>query len=265
MGTVPADPPDDDLPEDGSVDDEAPGGWPGAGVPLAGIPTVGGRTIGLPLTGRALLATPTIGDDRFARSVILLLEHDDTGALGVVLNAPGEAPVDLALPEWAGRVPSPAVVFTGGPVGTDRALGLIRLGPAWERRSGTGIGLGAGADGGPDGTSSGAVPEVPVEGPAGVIEVPGTAGTIGLVDLSRSPEELDGVPGAHEVRVFAGYAGWGAGQLDAELEVGAWWDATVGGDDVFTARPESLWSRVVARQDGARALFARCIGDPSLN
>lgn len=264
MGSVPADPPPDDLPEERS-DDEALGRSSGKGLPLAGIPTVGGRTSGRPLTGRALLATPTIGDDRFARAVILLLEHDGTGALGIVLNAPGEAPVDTALPEWAGRVRSPAVVFTGGPVGTDRALGLIRLGPAWERLAGGGRHPGDGAAGGPDGNRGGDDPEAPFEGPAGVIEVPGTAGTIGLVDLSRSPDELDGVAGAQEVRVFAGYAGWGAGQLDAELEVGAWWDAAVGGDDVFTMDPESLWAEVVARQGGARSLFARCTGDPSLN
>lgn len=184
------------------------------------------------------MATPTIGDERFANAVILMLEHDPSGALGLVLSTPGDVPVEAVLADWASRAASPAVVFSGGPVGTDRALGLVRLGADW---------VGGGDD------------------PDGVVEVPGTGATVGLVDLSVAPGDLDAVAGCGEVRVFAGYAGWGAGQLDAELAVGAWWEADIGPGDVFTPDPDALWERVVARQGGTRALFARFTGDPSLN
>jgi len=190
-----------------------------------------------PMTGRALVATPTIGDDRFAHSVILVLEHDAGGALGLVLTEAGDTPVDAVLGGWADRAAAPAVVFAGGPVGTDRALGLVRLEPGWSATPGSDA----------------------------IVAVPHTAGTVGLVDLSTPPGDLDAMVGVGTVRVFAGYAGWGAGQLDAELGVGAWWDATVGPEDVFTAEPDSLWQRVVARQGGTRSLFARFTGDPSLN
>lgn len=253
MGSVPAEPPDDNDPTPEPPGGDPPGRPADGGAPTAGIPTVGAPTSGLPLGGRALVATPTIGDDRFAHCVILVLEHDDSGALGVVLNAPGDTPVDLVVAPWAPRVGAPEVAFDGGPVGTDRALGLLRLDPL----------AAAGRD--PQRGDNTPRSDDAHVGPAGVITIPGTAGTIGLVDLSRSPDELDDVPGALEVRVFVGYAGWSAGQLDAELEVGAWWDASVTSDDVFSRHPEGLWERVVARQDGARSLFARFTGDPSLN
>jgi putative transcriptional regulator len=66
-------------------------------------------------------------------------------------------------------------------------------------------------------------------------------------------------------RVFAGHAGWGPGQLDAEVEADGWYvlDAVV--DDVFTSRPEGLWSQVLARQGGQLALVARMPVDPSVN
>lgn len=270
--TPPPSPPEEDPPEDATGGNEpsegpsasdgspgaqpAPGGAPtGEWRPSWGIPVDGPPRPTLPLAGRVLVATPTIGDDRFAHSVILMLEHDATGALGVVLNTPGDTPVAAVLSDWAARVGVPSVVFSGGPVGADRALGLVRLRPGWgggtRRRDDV-------DDGGPEHGGE-------QIGPAGIVEVPGTAGTVGLVDLSRPADELDVVAGVEEVRVFAGYAGWGAGQLDAELDVGAWWDAAASSDDVFTADPDSLWRRVVARQGGTRSLFARFTGDPSLN
>ena len=239
----PPTPPGEEPPEDG---------W----VPSWGIPGDEPPGRSLPLAGRVLVATPTIGDDRFAHTVILMLEHDATGALGVVLNTPGDTPVAAVLDDWAARVSGPPVVFSGGPVGVDRALGLVRLRPGW----------GGGVRRRDDLPDDGDIDDEGADvGPGGIVEVPGTAGTVGLVDLSRPASELDSVAGVEEVRVFAGYAGWGAGQLDAELEVGAWWDAAASSDDVFTAEPDSLWRRVVARQGGTRALFARFTGDPSLN
>jgi len=226
--------------------DESPEEW----RPTWGLPGDGRPTPQRPLAGRVLVATPTIGDQRFAHAVIFMLDHDESGALGLVLNAPGTRTVDEAVPQWASWVGAPELLFAGGPVNEDQALGLVRLGPGWEPPPGPGLPGGDGTVG---------------VGPAGIVGLLGTDGQIGLVDLSREADELIGVAGVEEIRVFAGYAGWGPGQLDAELEVGAWWDADADGDDVFTRDPAGLWERVVARQGGTRALFARFSGDPSLN
>jgi len=190
------------------------------------------------LGGLALLATPVIGDERFAQAVILIVNHDDEGALGLVLNEPGFLAVDETLPAWASRAGPPPLVFMGGPMSPDRALGLARL-----------------ADGTPAhsaGTAFTALPQWPHDDD-----------TVGLLDLSVDP---DSVPATvHSVRVFAGYAGWGPGQLESELSVGAWWTTSVGSDDVLGDDPAGLWARIVARQPGTRALFSRFPGNPSLN
>jgi putative transcriptional regulator len=68
-----------------------------------------------------------------------------------------------------------------------------------------------------------------------------------------------------EVRVFAGYAGWSPGQLEAEVEEGAWWVLEALPADAFTARPEQLWSQVLRRQGAPLAFAAGYPADPSLN
>lgn len=196
------------------------------------------------LTGHALLATPVIGDDRFARAVILLVEHNADGALGLVLNQPGITAVADAVPQWEPWAADPAVVFTGGPVATDRALGLGLLCP------------GAGAWPHPDAVFTALAHQWPATGSQ-------ASGTVGLIDLSADPDELGAVNPT--VRVYAGYAGWSAGQLEGELSVGAWWTTPVTTAEVFDDDPGTLWKRVVARQPGDRALFARFTGDPGLN
>jgi putative transcriptional regulator len=65
--------------------------------------------------------------------------------------------------------------------------------------------------------------------------------------------------------VFAGYAGWGSGQLDAEIEGGDWISHTALPEDVFTDVPEDLWGRVLTRKGGSYALLARMPLDPSVN
>ena len=190
------------------------------------------------LGGQALLATPVIGDERFAQAVILIVNHDHEGALGLVLNEPGFIAVDETLPVWADRVGPPGLVFMGGPMSPDRALGLARLD----------------VDTPPD-LVGGAFTALP--------GWPDDDDTVGLVDLSTDPANLP--PVVHSVRVFAGYAGWGPGQLESELSVGAWWTTAVRAADVLGDDPAGLWSRVVARQPGTRSLFSRFPSDPGLN
>ena len=184
--------------------------------------------------GQLVVATPSLLDPNFARTVVLLLQADEEdGALGLVLNRPSGTDVAEVLPDWAPLAGEPQVVFTGGPVQPNAA-----------------ICLGHGRPGGATPASYAVL-----EG------VPGTS--LGTVDLDAEPQEL--VPAVSEVRLFAGYAGWSAGQLEAEVEEGAWWvlDALPG--DVFSVAPEQLWATVLKRQGPPIAFAASYPEDPTLN
>ena len=180
------------------------------------------------LKGRLLVAAPVLGDQNFDRTVVLLLEHNDDGALGVVLNRPSALDVSDPLPEWSPYTRQPDVVFIGGPVSRSSVIALAHLdgdvpSSAWEQ----------------------------------------VLGPVGVVDLSRDPDVIGGSLGA--VRVFAGYAGWGPGQLEGEIGEGAWYVVAADPADVFTDSPEELWRAVLARQPGDLARVALVPMNPRLN
>ena len=176
-------------------------------------------------TGRLAVATPLLTDPNFARTVVLLLQSDDE----------------------------------------DGALGLVL-----NRPTGTGVAevLEAWAP------LAGALPVVftggPVQ-PTGVMvlaefEDPDDAalpidGELGFVALESDTEAI----AARRARAFAGHAGWGPGQLDAELEEEAWFVAAFEREDAFADEPEELWSRVLSRKGAHFALIARMPVDPSVN
>ncbi|MGW8886762.1 YqgE/AlgH family protein [Streptomyces sp. NPDC055749] len=180
------------------------------------------------LTGRLLVATPALADPNFDRAVVLLLDHDEEGSLGVVLNRPTPVGVGDILAPWAGLTGEPDVVFQGGPVSLDSALGVAVI---------------PGDD-----------------GPLGWRRV---HGAIGLVDLETPPELLAAALGS--LRIFAGYAGWGPGQLETELGDGAWYVVESEPGDVSSPRPEHLWRAVLRRQRSELAMIATYPDDPSLN
>ncbi|MEV4558997.1 YqgE/AlgH family protein [Kitasatospora sp. NPDC049285] len=183
------------------------------------------------LTGRLLVATPLLTDPNFARSVVLLLDHDPQGALGVVLNRPTPVDVSAVLDGWGQLTGQPAVVFQGGPVALDSALALAVV---------------PGEDDQP--------------GPLGWRRV---HGAIGLVDLEAPPEVLAGELGG--LRVFAGYAGWSPGQLEQEIAEGAWHPVDCEVGDVCCLDPDGLWRAVLRRQRGPLAMLATYPDDPTLN
>lgn len=178
--------------------------------------------------GRLLVATPRLLHPDFARAVVFLLDHDDEGALGVVINRPTELPLHAVLPAWSDAVVDPPMLFTGGPVETESALGVAvaaGLGPedAFKR----------------------------------------LVGDYGLVDLEAEPlHVLGGVVG---VRVFSGYAGWGSGQLEFEIQEGSWYVVEAEATDVLDPKPEHLWRTVLRRQPGDLAYLATLPEDPTLN
>ncbi len=184
------------------------------------------------LTGRLLVATPALADPNFDRAVVLLLDHDEEGSLGVVLNRPTPVGVGDILEAWAGLAGEPGVVFQGGPVSLDSALGVAVI---------------------PGGASA-------ERAPLGWRRV---HGAIGLVDLEAPPELLASALGS--LRIFAGYAGWGPGQLENELGEGAWYVVESEPGDVSSPAPEGLWREVLRRQRSELAMVATYPDDPSLN
>ena len=185
------------------------------------------------LAGSLLVATPALGDPHFDRTVVLVLDHDEDGALGVVINRPTPVPVDEVLPDWSAHVTGDAVLYAGGPVGTDSALAVAGL------------------------TASAAEADAD---PPGFRRV---TGPLGLVDLDTPPEILvDGLAG---LRVFAGYAGWGPGQLESEVAADAWFVVASRADDPFAVDAERLWRDVLRRQGGELAWVSTAPADPSMN
>lgn len=184
---------------------------------------------GMTLTGRLLVATPVLTDPNFARSVVLMLDHNEEGALGIVVNRPLEVDVSAVLPAWQPYATAPGRLFQGGPVALDSALGVVAV---------------PGDD----------------EEPVGVKRI---IGSLGLVDLDVPPEIIAG--GVAGLRIFAGYAGWGAGQLEEEIAQGAWYVVEAESRDAFTDTPQALWRQVLRRQRGDLAFVSTFPEDPSLN
>jgi putative transcriptional regulator len=175
------------------------------------------------------VASPTLVDPNFAQSVVLLLDHDGDGTLGVVLNRPSAITVASVLPDWAGSVDPPEVLFEGGPVSPDAAL---------------------------------AVALVPEAGPD-PIGFRCLFDRTGIIDLDTPTEVL--APAITRMRVFAGYSGWGGGQLEAEIDEGSWYVLDSTAHDVFDPDPAGLWRAVLRRQTGALAWVSTKPADPSLN
>jgi putative transcriptional regulator len=84
------------------------------------------RTYPESVRGRLLVATPDLADPNFSRTVVLMLEHGDEGALGVVLNRPIDLSVAEVLPDWVHLISAPACLFVGGPVAPTAVIGLGR-------------------------------------------------------------------------------------------------------------------------------------------
>ena len=168
------------------------------------------------LGGRLLVATPLLGDPNFRRAVVLIVDDQHgEGTLGVVLNRPTEVPVGQVLEPWTDLVTGPSVVFRGGPVQPDSALALALATGEAE----------------PVGWKS--------------LSMAPVMRRVGLVDLEAPPELL--APGVSSFRVFAGYAGWGPGQLDAELSESSWLIMPVELDLIFDTPATSAWEAAIRR------------------
>ncbi len=177
------------------------------------------------LKGKLLISSGGLFDPNFRHTVVLLGEHDASGAVGVVLNRRIETTVADAVPLLAELVPPDETLFEGGPVAPDQVALLAEV----------------------------ARP--------GVLDVP-VLGSVGFL-TGDVPDALR--PAVLRARVFLGHAGWGPGQLEAELEQGSWIVEPATPDDAFTPAPASLWRRVLERKGPRYAMLARVPFDPSTN
>ena len=178
------------------------------------------------LRGQLLVAGPALLDPNFARSVVLIGDHDEEGTLGVILNRPLPVTVHDAAPPLAGLVSVDDRLFQGGPVQPQAAVVLAEF----ERLE-----------------------------DAGMIAFDSIGFLMGEVEEEVSAR-------VRRARVFAGYAGWGPGQLEAELEEeGGWIVEPALPSDPFTGEPESLWSAVLRRKGGQYGFLATMPVDPSMN
>ena len=176
--------------------------------------------------GHLLVAGPGLHDPNFRRTVVLLGEHGEDGAMGLVLNRVSTVTVEQAVPPIAGLVDDTEPVYLGGPVQPQAVLVL-----------------------------------------ADFVD-PGRAGALVLDTIGFLPAEVEDVSELGELRtarVFAGYAGWGPGQLEDEIAEQSWVVLPGRASDVFTGAPETLWAEVLRRHGGGLALLALLPDDPHVN
>jgi putative transcriptional regulator len=182
-----------------------------------------------PVPGDILVASVLLSEGIFNATVILVLDSDADGALGVILNELSQTPLEAVLPDWAGSVSEPQLLFHGGPVSPNGAICLASVMNAGE-------------------------------------EPPGWRRLFETVGLLHLDTPIEIVSGAYrDLRIFAGYAGWSAGQLQSELAQGLWHVVSATYADVFSATPLELWRGVLRRQASELAFFATWTEDPELN
>jgi putative transcriptional regulator len=179
------------------------------------------------LRGKLLLASPTLLDPNFVRTVVLIAEHTEDGAMGLVLNRPAASTVAEAVPDLGWLAGEEEQVFVGGPVAETAVIVLAEF----------------------------LRPET-----AGALVEP----DLGFIGTDADdPEALEGA--IRRARVFAGHAGWGPGQLESELEEEAWIVEPPRRDEIFSEDPAGLWAAVLRRKGRRYALLSTMPLDPSLN
>jgi putative transcriptional regulator len=177
------------------------------------------------LKGQLLIAGGGLFDPNFRQTVILVVEHGPTGALGVVLNRPAPVDVAEAAPALTGLVEASAPLYLGGPVEPRAAVVLAEL------------------------------------------KQPGEAGIAVFDSVCLLTDNVgERVPdGVVRARVYAGYAGWGPGQIENELEGSSWIVQPATAEDVFTPAPQRQWAELLRRKGGDYAVLAMMPFDPSTN
>jgi putative transcriptional regulator len=178
------------------------------------------------LRGKLLIASPGLIDPNFSRTVVLITEHNEDGAMGIVLNRPSETTVGQVVPQLGEVAGEDSPIWVGGPV---QPTALVVLAEFTD-----------------------------LDAAAWIVTA-----DVGFVSAELETGDLADT--IRRGRVYAGYSGWGAGQLDAEMETDSWIVEPPLPAELFPDDPNSLWSDVLARKGGQYALIARMPDDPSVN
>jgi putative transcriptional regulator len=176
--------------------------------------------------GQLLVATPSLYDPNFRRSVVLIAEHSDQGAMGVVLNRPSDSTVADAVPDLATLVEERERLHVGGPVEPQAVIVLAEFA---------------------DGTDAATL----------------VTGDIGFVSADSDFALV--AAATRRARVYAGYSGWGPGQLESELEEDSWLVEPVDGANLFPEPDEDLYATVLRRKGGMYRVLALMPSDPRVN
>jgi len=172
------------------------------------------------------VAAPSLQDPNFFRTVVLIVEHNEEGAMGIVLNREADTGLDEAVPDLVDIPGIEDTMHVGGPVQPQTVILVAEF----------------------------TDPEA---------DTPLVVGSVGVVGAET---DLDELPAAIiRGRAFAGYAGWGPGQLEGEIEEEAWITQPAKADDVFFGDPDRLWAAVLDRMGDQYRLLARMPDDPRLN
>jgi putative transcriptional regulator len=177
------------------------------------------------LRGKLLIASPALVDPNFARTVVFVTEHNDEGAMGIVLNRPSETAVTAVVSELE-QIARGEPIYVGGPVQPEALVLLAEFSR--------------------------------LEAAAWIV-----VADVGLASADVEVAEL--ATSVRRGRVYAGYSGWGPGQLEAELEADSWIVEPPLPSELFPDDPATLWSDVLARKGGQFSLIARMPADPSQN
>ncbi len=166
-----------------------------------------------------LVSRPDMGDPNFHDSVVLLTRHGPTGAVGVIVNKRTEVPLARALPEAEERLGPDDRLFFGGPV-VPQVMSFVFRAP---------------------------------EGRAGALKVAEGAWASSSEDLMG--ELMKRAKPTEGLRVFAGLAGWGPGQLEDEIDRGDWRKLPVDAHSLFDVKPEQLWGELDRRASATLARY----------
>lgn len=180
--------------------------------------------------GTFLIANPTLRDPNFLRTVVLLCEHNEQGSMGLIVNRPSEAKLADALSVTV-PLKSEEHLFVGGPVQPDSLLVLHRVAKTIPGAKPIADGIAFGGD---------------------------MEALLGLLAVPRNDT-------GDRVRVYAGYSGWGAGQLDQELEAGGWITCNAEARFVFDVEPSRVWIEVLRSLGEEYAHLATMPLDPRVN
>lgn len=179
-----------------------------------------------PAAGKLLIAEPYMGDENFERTVILLCEHNANGSFGLVLNQPTQ----LTLSDVIDDTYSDQKLLIGGPVDRNTLHFVHRLGNQVEN----------------------------------AITIGENIQWAGNFDYVKTMLNI-GTINADDIRLFVGYSGWGAGQLQREMDRNAWFVADADASLIFDTPVNAIWRATLKKMGGNFRVIANYPTDPRLN